>query len=115
MSDERIPPGRFLDYLREKKSLWFITAALIIGILLMLFGGEVSTGGIDGRVKALCERVDGVSSVSVMVNSDQSGGIIGVAIVCAEGDDPAIRLKLTEMLKSLFDIGSDQISIVGGR
>ena len=114
MSDERIPPGKLIGYLREKKSLWFILAALIIGIFLMV-GGEVGTcGGTEGRVKAICEEIDGISDVSVMVNSDESG-VKGIVIVCAEGDDPAVQLKLTGLLRSLFGISSDQVSIVGGK
>ena len=40
MSDEKLPPGKLIGYLREKKSLWFAAAALIIGAALMLFGGR---------------------------------------------------------------------------
>ncbi len=122
MSDERIPPKKLIEYLRERKSLWFITAALVIGIFLMLFGrsggrvlSDSSRSEIETRLENLCEQVGGVSEVTVMVRVGEDGGVKGVAIVCSGGDDPTIKLKLTQLLCALFGIGSDSVSVIGGR
>ena len=119
MSDEKLPPGKLIGYLREKKSLWFIAAAMIIGAALMLFGGRDfsdygSDSGIERRVKTLCEQVGGVSEASVMVRLDTEGNVKGIAVVCSGGDEPEVKLKLTKMLCALFGIGSESVSIIGG-
>ncbi len=37
--------------------------------------------------------------------------VIGVAVVCEGGDNPTVKNEITQMLKALFDIGSNSISI----
>ncbi len=159
-----------LKYIRqlisEKKSLWIIAAVLILGICLMIFGdtgGSSEKRGDDGeslggdeleyRVKELCERVEGVSDVSVMITFETAGEQIyaqntkntgmgnggearveyvtvsgdvvpigtvmprvrGIAVVCRGGDDVSVKLKLTEMLCTLFSVDSNAVSIMGGK
>lgn len=82
MNDERIPLKRFLSLFGEKKGLWAAAATLLIGILLLVFGGsgkEVKTGSswleadtkaLEDRVKQLCERVIGVGDAEVMITMD---------------------------------------------
>lgn len=84
MSDDKLSAGKFINFMREKKSLWLISAALVLGIILILYGnysgpakavsGSVSNQSADdyelrleSRVKTLCEQVSGVSDVSVML------------------------------------------------
>ncbi len=89
MSDDKPSVGQLIGYLKEKHSLWLIAVALILGICLMLFGSggdgaqsvsatvgsaETSdTTDLEGKVKALCERVIGVGDVSVMITLDTLG------------------------------------------
>lgn len=121
MNDERIPLKKLIGYFSEKKSLGFIAAALILGILLMLFGrggdavvfSSSSETAVETRIRAICERISGVSEVTVMVTLDKEGDVSGVAIVCSGGDEAGVRLKLTRMICSLFGIGSDSVSIIG--
>ncbi|MBQ8509301.1 MAG: hypothetical protein IJ493_05265 [Clostridia bacterium] len=84
MSEDKLSAGRLIDYMKEKKSLWLIAAALGLGILLMVLGQQENISGavtvsakaetiigleaeLEARVTALCGRVGGVSDVSVMV------------------------------------------------
>lgn len=116
MSEERFPVGKLLIYLQEKKSLWFIIAALLIGIALMLFGADTekfSESNIEHKLGSFCEQIDGVSEVSVIVTLDKDENINGIAVVCENGDTPAIQLKLTRLLCSLFGLPSDSVSIIG--
>lgn len=120
MSDG-IGVGGVISCLREKKSLWLIAAALVLGVCLMLFGGmetfgEGGTASLEARVEELCERVNGVSDVSVMITFTADGETVrGAAVVCTGGDDAAIRLTLTELLCALFGVPSSNVSVVGGK
>ncbi|MBQ8551560.1 MAG: hypothetical protein IJ428_01965 [Clostridia bacterium] len=88
MSEEHGGFGRISILLREKKSLWLIAAALILGVCLMLLGGKdddtavatsvgvselTDTSTLETKVKELCERIGGVSDVSVMITLDTLG------------------------------------------
>lgn len=89
MSDDNLG-ARLLAYLKEKKSLWLIAAALLLGVLLIIYGnsgsglpsgaravsGTAAASALDqddyeqkleARVRTLCEQVGGVSDVSVMI------------------------------------------------
>lgn len=121
MSDERFSPGKLLCYLRGKKSLWFIIAAFVLGLALLIFGGRdgrisVTSGctALEARLQSFCEQVGGVSGASVLVNLDSDGNVRGIAVVCSGGDDPVVQLKLTRLLCSLFGITSDAVSVIGG-
>jgi hypothetical protein len=119
MSDGEIGVGTFISYLREKKSLWLIVAVLALGVSMMLFGRtEVShgaAGDTELRVKELCEQIDGVYDVHVMIVSQDENNVGGIAVVCDGGDNAAIKLKLTEVLSTLFKIPASSVSVVGGK
>lgn len=109
--------GIFSNFFKEKKSLALIALALIVGVCLMLFGDGVG-GGTDNtekRLAQLCESIDGVSGVSVMITKDTGGAVRGVAIVCTGGDDARIRLTLTELAAALFSIPASSVSVAAGK
>ncbi len=150
----------FLGYIKSKKSLFLIVTALILGLIMMIFGdgfgnSEDDSGQnediteLEKRVEALCERVEGVGNATVMITLDTtgeqvyarnsrvfgsgesseslheyvtaSGGLVptesklsrirGIAVVCTGGGDAFVRLTLTELLCSLFDISSGSVYI----
>ena len=89
MSESKFDLPSLIRYMREKKSLWLALAALLIGLILILFGGSDSSRAVsaspdssadlpsgeyekrlEARVKELLERVSGVSDVTVMVTLD---------------------------------------------
>lgn len=71
------------------------------------------------------QNSDGNNRNSRLEYVTTSGGLVptgelmprirGVAVVCRGGDDPTVRLTLTEMLCALFSISSDSVSIVGSK
>lgn len=73
----------FWGFVKDKKSMWLALAALVLGIILMLFGGNadepaaplstVDTAELEARVKNLCERVNGVGNAVVMITLDTTG------------------------------------------
>jgi len=165
MNEDKLGAGQFIAYLREKKLLLLIAAALIAGTALLIFGGSIGEGRVradtepaaypaaaelEAKVKALCERVAGVSDAAVMITLESYGkrvyaknsqrnadgderqeyvtvsgelapiaelppGVAGIAVVCVGGDDPALQLRLTNLLCALFGIPATAVSIVGGK
>ncbi len=111
--------GGIALYLKGKKSLWLILLLLTAGVCLMLFGGTGSTktsdASLEARIEKLCERVEGASEISVMVRTDSTGEVRGVAVVCRGGEAANVRLTVTEMLTALFGIPSSAVSVVGGK
>ena len=81
--DKKNPQGILLR-LKEKSKLWMIIACAVVGIVLILFGGNndkivqaKADGGsdlivyakeVEGKILELCSRVEGVKNVSVAVS-----------------------------------------------
>ena len=73
----------FFGFIKDKKSMWLALAALALGVVLMLFGGDAKdsaaenpvagTVELEARVKNLCERVSGVGNATVMITLDTTG------------------------------------------
>ncbi len=119
MSEGEVSVGAFIGFLREKKSIWLIAVILVLGVALMLFGREgtanVSGNDTEARVRELCEHIDGVYNVHVMIRFEGENTVGGIAVVCDGGDTPGVKLKLTEVLCSLFNIPSGSVCVIGGK
>ena len=73
----------FFGFIKDKKSIWLALVALVLGVILMLFGGSskdssaprssVDTAELESRVRDLCERVNGVGNAAVMITMDTAG------------------------------------------
>ncbi len=101
--------------------LWAAVAAMSLGIILLIFaasGGDDSRRDdvvlteLEAKLTRLCERVEGVSDVTVAVSLDGER-LSGVGVVCVGGDDPRIRRDLTELIAVACGIGSNKIFIIG--
>jgi len=53
-------------------------------------------------------------SGGLMPIGERTMTVRGVAVVCGGGDSDTVKLKLTELICALFNIGADRVSIVGG-
>ena len=105
--------------MNSKQRLYLAVAALFLGIILVLASSSLPTdstsdaSSLEEKLGRLCERVEGVESVSVAVslNGDR---IEGVGVVCVGGNDPAIRRELTELISAACGIRSNKIFVTGG-
>ena len=137
--------GFLSGLLKNKKAIILIAAALISGVLLMIYGGRVktddnsdeiseyerqATNKIEQTVQAMCG-----GKVYVMVSAEygretQEGGeqtvissgspvavrvaapvIRGITVVCRNGDDPAVKRKITEALSCAYGVSSAKIYV----
>lgn len=121
-----------INEIKTKKKLLPIIAAMILGLLLIIFGGKIGElFGSQGRetfgaysavyetdyeskIRNLCEKVNGVSNVTVVVSTDEKGKMItGVAIVCDGGNDAATQNELFTLISTACGIGFEKIYVTG--
>ena len=114
---------------------WLFLAALtILGIFLMLGDHgtakdksvpelrslEESTLHTEEKIKNLCEKVRGVGETTVAVtlsgvsyDSENTGEICGIGIVCEGGDDPEVVYRLLSLVSAACGVSTDKIYIAG--
>ena len=120
-----------INFIELAKRKWFVP--LIIFVLLITVctsladtkKTDASSKTTEEELEAICIAVAGGEKATVMVtyesvveqnywynekNSEKK--ISGVAIVCEGGDNPNIRLKLHEIISSLFGLPSTRITVV---
>ncbi len=97
-----------------------------LGILLIFLGSsgsgesvsdEVST---EESIEAICSLVEGVGECRVLISYGREGGswgtdgrevIEGIVVVCEGGDSDGVRKRVTELLSSLYGIGTNRIRV----
>ena len=99
---------------------------ILLGLLFIALGGahenreplaegQEEQGGIvsEPRVAGMLEGLEDVDNVCVMLQTDEGGRVMGVAVICENGEDPVIQEKITRLLRALYGIGAHQISVSG--
>lgn len=117
---------------------WFVPLLLIIMVLIALSSllgpgesaaEEPEADMVASQLEALCNSVRGVKNAKVMITyesvpaaslvgfgSAASSGetrILGVAVLCDGGDDPAVQLKLYQLIQTLFQLPTTKITVSG--
>lgn len=113
------------------KRRWFVPLLLFLILLIALSSlvggreGAEAAATEEERLAALCNAVAGVSEARVMItyaalpaasilgSADGGKKICGIAVVCRGGADPAVQLRLHDMLESLYALPSTRISVSG--
>ena len=106
-----------MEFLRSKSLILPVVLAAI-GLVLLLYSGGVGTNNVDGeekRAEQICSSVSGVGECTVMMTYRESDGeskVYAVAIVCDGADDARVRRDLTELICSLYGIGSHRVTVI---
>ena len=123
----------------ENRKVMIVLCAGIVGVILMLVGGEKEKTTeyseeayaryIESELLELCSSVSGVSDCHVAVSF--SGGftyvyssrgdmvsvnypkVCGVAIVCKGGEIPTVERELVKLVSAYLGLGASQISVSG--
>lgn len=142
------------------KGKWWLVLLFLAGIALLVLGGiggkagetekkadtafaEAYRKSICEDIRALCERVKGVSEVSVLLTLEGTesaeyaanrradgetvasfGGealltgyamprITGVAVVCRGGDDPEVQENLTALIRAALGVSASRVKVCG--
>ena len=121
--------GGFLSYLKGQKKAWFICAAIVVGLLLLLLSvspaqksvaAQTDEERIEAKLAELCASLEGVGSCKVMVSTHTVGKSYGssgetrvesVVILCRGGGNERVKKELTELVVSLYGIGSNRVKV----
>ena len=128
-------------FLNNKKTV-FILLLLGVGILLLLFGSFSDTKNeasneqgslaeykktLEAELEELCSSVEGVGRCRVTVSFERGEElkykgntliesspprVLGICVVCRGADSYEVSKKLTDMLSSLFNIGTNRVSVL---
>ncbi len=105
----------FLTFIKkqDKKAIFFFAALLLLALILVLSGdgGEKTAERDEAEELAeLCSAISGVGDCRVMI-SYRDGEVFAVAILCEGAESPKVQEKLTELICSIYGIGSNRVTI----
>ena len=107
----------FFDFVR-RGGLKYALPMLFIGVLLLVvctgFDGEKAEETVDeeARIAEMCSMTEGVGECRVMLTLDPDGRVTAVAVLCEGADRAEVRRRITDMLTSLYGIGTNRISVL---
>ncbi|MBP3321050.1 MAG: hypothetical protein J6M12_01730 [Clostridia bacterium] len=107
---------------KNRAPLILITCAAIGTILLLyttFFGKNAnSSSTIEGMrtneeaaLEAFLEESKGVGEVHVRLCMDESGAVIGAAVLCSGGDDPIIEAQVVRLLSAALGLPTNKIQV----
>ena len=108
----------FLVFLRGRRSFILLAVLLCVGAFLLIPRDvEESTAATDEeRLAALCSSIEGVGECKVYITyspatRSETARVESVAVVCRGASSPQVRAEITELISSLFGIGTNRISV----
>lgn len=67
---------------------------------------------LEDRAEQMCSLVEGVGECEVMITYGDDDSVYAVAVLCEGADRTQVRKSVTELITSLFGIGTNRISIL---
>ncbi len=106
----------FSEFIKGMKKPAVIIPALLSAVLL-LFGAIFEGGGEEAALPAdsltsLCQQIDGVGRCETLVNRDEDGNVLAVAVVCDGAESISVKEKLYKLISSLYGVGYNRISVL---
>ncbi len=108
----------FIDFMRRGGAKYALLL-LVLGLaLLLLCGGVGESESVatepdeEARISEMCSLTEGVGECRVMLTYDGQGRVCSVAVLCEGADSVEVRRRITDMLSSLYGIGSNRISVL---
>ena len=128
------------EFFKNKKTL-LLCVVLIFGVAFLVISPDSDKNEVvaentdlsqykaelESELENICSSVEGVGKCRVIVTFERGAEntykgsalveskpprVMGVSIVCKGADSSAVRAKLIEMMTSLFDIGSNRVSVL---
>ena len=108
----------FLAFLNSGGSSVKIWVILLLGAALILIGSfgvggeKKSNTQTESRVAEMCSLAEGVGRCEVMLTYGDDGEVVAALVLCEGADSPIVRARVTDMVSSLFGIGTHRIEVV---
>lgn len=114
---------RFLDHLKKRKYILLIGVILVVAVVFIIAGsssdGDSSSDqdSLEVKISDLCRSIDGVGECRALIYYKSQTSryddkkVESIVIVCEGGDSMQVKSALTEMLSSLFGIGTNRVRV----
>lgn len=89
-----------------------VAAAAALFLLLMDAPSPQDISPMEARMERVLSDIDGAGRVSVLINENGDGRILGVLVVSEGADDLSVRLRLLGAVKVTLGADAAQIEIV---
>ena len=112
--------GGFVDFLKTRSGLLKVGAVLLLGLLLLIFGGaergstdsQPSEQALEERLAVACSLLDSAGECEVMITYGEDGEVLGVLVLCEGADNVEVRSDIKSLCATLFGIGSNRVSVL---
>ena len=103
-------------WIRLRRSGGLLMLALLAALLLIQIGGhdESADGAtsIENRLRSVLTQIEGAGDVSVLVNEDENGEVVGVCVLTTNADDVAVVFRLQRAVRTTLGIENDRVEIL---
>ena len=106
----------------KSRPLLLLLLIAFVGVILLVLSPLMKDGQKEKdqlpekqeTLAAFLEQTQGVGEVHLKLCADENGRIVGAAVLCQGGDDPLVRLRLTEALTALTGLSSNRVTVCKG-
>lgn len=113
--------GSFIDYLR--RTGWAVRVAIVGVCVALLFASGILAASLQEEAESeldaeqmleqSCAMIEGVGRCNVIITYTEDGErVYAVAVLCDGGESLQVRSSLTELISSLYGIGTNRISVL---
>ena len=103
-------------WIKLRRSGGLLVLALLAAMLLVQIGGHDDVAdratSIENRLQSVLARVEGAGDVSVLVNEDEDGEVVGVCVLTTNADDVAVVFRLQRAVRTALGIENDRVEIL---
>jgi len=93
-------------------ALFVLLAVFILGIVIFILPKSApAAASEEERIAEICSGVSGAGKCSVIINR-KDGEMVSVAVLCEGAESPYVEGKIKSLIKSLYDIGYNRVSVL---
>ena len=112
----KFPSENNLKQLLGSKGGSLIIVLILLATVILVFPSASSTdkeeaADLETKTAKLCSSVSGVGECRVMLTY-RDGEVYAVAVVCRGAESASVRRDITELVTSLFGIGTNRVEIL---
>ena len=115
---------KFFSKLKSIKNIEiYIALILAVVVVLLVFAGSGAKNAsktvaddtyldqMEHKICSVIQKIDGCGKAEVAISYDGDDGVIGVVVVAEGANDPIIRFKIVEVVVTLLDVDTTNVSV----